>query len=93
MESKGPIERLEEKVFDLTVQISVLQKMMDQCLGALAQAKVAEKTADKALAMAQEALVIVTSSNKIDDTGFTPSKFQNDLALSDQLEKAEDESN
>lgn len=53
------IENLNGKLFDLEIKVKVLEKLYDQSLQALAKASVAEKTADKALAMAQEALVIV----------------------------------
>jgi DNA uptake protein ComE-like DNA-binding protein len=52
-------ENLNAKLADLEIKVRVLEKLYDQALQALAKASVAEKTADKALAMAQEALVLV----------------------------------
>lgn len=46
---------------DFEVRLRVLERMFDRVLDAISTSKVAEKTADKALAMAQECLVVVTS--------------------------------
>lgn len=46
---------------ELEARIRVLEKLCERIFDAVADAKVAGKTADKALAMAQEALVVVTS--------------------------------
>lgn len=51
-------------VKDLEVRVALLEKMLDKALEAVALASVASKTADKALAMAQEAVVVVTSAQQ-----------------------------
>jgi len=49
---------------DLEIRVALLEKMLDRALDSVTTAAVASKTADKALAMAQEALVVVTSAQQ-----------------------------
>lgn len=49
------------KTSDLETRVAVLEKLLDRVLDSISECKVATKTADKALQMAQEALVIITS--------------------------------
>lgn len=51
-------EQLLKRISDLEVNVGVLQKLIGVIYDAKAEARVAEKTADKALAMAQESLTI-----------------------------------
>lgn len=55
---------------NLEVRVGALEILVYRMVETIATAKIAEKTADKALAMAQEALVIVTSakSQEVEDT-------------------------
>lgn len=53
---------LKPSLSNLEVRVSALEILVYKMIESLAVAKVAEKTADKALAMAQEALVIITSA-------------------------------
>lgn len=62
-------EKMHLSIFNLTVKIGVLEKLVEKLMDAARDAGVATKTADKALAMAQEALVVVTSAGKGGDFG------------------------
>lgn len=57
---------------DLKIRVAVLEKMVETLISSVALARVAEKTADKALQMAQEALVIVTSAMKAQEQAAPP---------------------
>ena len=57
---------------ELSIRVGYLEKMLDKALSAIATAAVAEKTADKALAMAQEALVVITSGERASLPNDTP---------------------
>lgn len=75
---------IEETVAELKIEIKVLQKLVGIMMDSVADARLASKTADKALAMAQEALVVVTSSSQaqqyqdpMEDKGWNPNMTPN----------------
>jgi hypothetical protein len=49
---------------DLEVRVAVLEKLLDRALDALVVSKISEKTAEKALAMAQEAIAVAMGMSK-----------------------------
>lgn len=61
---------LKPSLSNLEVRVGALEILVYRMVETIATAKIAEKTADKALAMAQEALVIVTSakSQEVEET-------------------------
>ena len=65
---------------DLEARVLVLEKLVDKLYDCLAVSRVAEKTADKALQMAQEALVIITSYSKAQAPTPDPLGFDDGLA-------------
>lgn len=66
-------ERLQTEIFDLKVKVAVLEKMVEKFSESVAQAHVAEKTADKAMEFAQEAIALVKSyMDQQQNTGYNP---------------------
>lgn len=59
------LENLSQEITKIKVEIEVLKKMVDLMLESIGVSRTAEKTADKALAMAQEAVAFMVSQQQV----------------------------